>query len=156
MYMYSDNNEKDDIILHDCRADGISLEGKILRLRFSDGFFIGENNKQNPYGKILGTDEAEIRFDLFYKNPEVSVTAHVFTEENDKTIREDLSLNELMEMIGSGAELEFLSSYRCYKEYLFKCRLWFREEPYDKECELIISADSITYCWNRICEDKEW
>lgn len=153
MYKYSDKNENNDISLHDCRANHIELNGKILSFIFNDGIYIGENNKQNPYGKLSYTDKAEVRFDLTYKNPDDNITIYVFTEKDEKTIRETIGLHDLIDKINSGMELEFLNCYNGNGSVLFKCWLWFKEEPYHKECVLIISADEITYYWNHMYEE---
>lgn len=156
MYKFSDNNENDDIILHDCRATHISSDGNILTFEFEDGFWIGENNKQNPYGKILCTDKAEVKFTLPDEDILSNVTVYIFTEENSKTIREEWEFEEFIRKINNGMELEFLYPYKGYDSIIYKCWLWFDEEPYHKSCELIIYENEITYHWNNICENKTW
>ena len=109
-----------------------------------------ENNKHNPYKKLSYTDKAEVRFDLTYKNSDDNITIYVFTEEDEKTIREEIGLHDLIDKLNSGMELEFLNCYNGNDSVLFKCWLWFEEEPYHKECVLIISADDITYYWDQM------
>lgn len=153
MYKYFDKNENDDISLHDCRATSILFSRKKLTFTFPDGFWVGETNNQNPYGKALCTDESVVEFKLLHED----ITIYIFTEEKDKTIREEWELKEFADRINKRTwELEFLYSYKGYHSIIFECMIWFDEAPYSKECVLIISTDDITYGWNDICENKTW
>ena len=47
MYKYSDNNENNDIILHDCRADKLLIGEKSISFVFGEGFYVSEKNRNN-------------------------------------------------------------------------------------------------------------
>ena len=72
------------------------------------------------------------------------------TEEENKSVREEISLAEFADMMNNGAELEFINLYKGDSAYLFDCWIWFKNEPYHKECEIIISAYELTYYWNEL------
>ena len=44
MYNYSDNNENNDIFLHDCRATKIAFHDNMLSYIFKEGFWEREIN----------------------------------------------------------------------------------------------------------------
>lgn len=152
MYNYSDNNEKDDISLHDCRATKIVLQDNILSFIFKDGFWVSGNHRNNLSKKSSYTDESEVKFKLLDEDIESNITIYVFTDTNEenKTIRESIPLEIFAEDINGGMELEFLYSYKGYQSFVFECWLWFDDEPYHKECVIIISADEVTYSWNTL------
>lgn len=148
MYKFVDNQDEH-ISLHDCRANGISLGDGVLSFVFDNGFWIGADHTLNPHGEPMYTDKSEVRFHLLYNDINNDITIYIFTNEGEKTFREELSLDEFVKMINSGsAEIEFLYEYKGYRDVIFECWLWFEEEPYHKECVLIISTDDIKYCWN--------
>lgn len=143
MYKYADNNENYNIILHDSRTTQISLNDNILSFIFKDGFSVKRNNK------LYYTDKSEVQFKLTFK-PEASVTIYAFIWNIDKMIREDISLKDFIDRINSGMEFEFLDCYHNDREFLFKGYLWHDASA---ECEIIISADKVTYYWNDIFTD---
>lgn len=152
MYKYSDNNEKGDISLHDCRATKIEKNNDSLLFVFKEGFWVSECNRNNYNKKLSYTDESEVKFKMLDEDIESGITIYVFTDidEENKTIRESIPFNIFVEQINSGMELEFLYEYKCYRSFIFECWLWFDEEPYYKECMIIIFADEITYSWNTL------
>jgi len=156
MYQYSDRNEKDDISLHDCRATKIALKDGILTFVFKEGFWVLEGNRNNFHKKLSYTDEAEVRFRTLYEDMESNITIYVFTDtkEENKAIRESVPFDRFMEQINGGMELEFLYSYKGYQSFIFECWLWFDEEPYHKECVVIVSADQVTYHWNMLYAEE--
>lgn len=62
MYKFIEKSENSNISLHDCRATRASYEEEYLKFVFKDGFWVGEKNSKNPYGKIVSTDQAEVEF----------------------------------------------------------------------------------------------
>lgn len=152
MYKYSDSNENDDISLHDCRATKIAINDGILSFVFKEGFYILERNRNNFNKKLSYTDESEVKFKILYKDIESNITIYIFTDtkEKNKAIRERIPFDTFANQINNGMELEFLYSYKGYQSSVFECWLWFDEEPYHKECVMIISADEITYSWNTL------
>lgn len=149
MYKYIDNVD-DNISLHDCRASHISVNDGAVSFVFDNGFLVGANHKLNPYEEPMYTDKSDIRFYLLSKDTKNDIMIYIFTNESGRTFREECSLEDFMSMINSGsAELEFLYSYKGYQSVVFECWLWFDEEPYHKECVLIISEDKAACYWNK-------
>ena len=62
MWKYSEINAYPNIILHDCRIVKAWIENRDIVIEFDNGFWILEDNKQNPFGKTLRTGKSEIRF----------------------------------------------------------------------------------------------
>jgi len=158
MYKYSDRNEKDDISLHDCRATKIVINDGILSFVFKGGFWVSERNRNNFNKKLSYTDESEVKFKTLYRNMASNIIIYVFTDtkEENKTIRELIPFDTFAEQINGGMELEFLYSYKGYQSFVFECWLWFDEEPYHKECVMIISANEITYNWNTLYAEESY
>ena len=149
MYKYSDNNENNDIILHDCRADKLLIGEKSISFVFGGGFYVSEKNRNNYNKKLSYTDKSEVIFKTLY-HTDADVTVYIFseTDKEDTAIRKSISAKQLAEMVNSGMELEFLYSYKGYQSYIFECWLWSDTEPFHKECVIIISADDVLYNWN--------
>ena len=149
MYKYSDNNENNDIILHDCRADKLLIGEKSISFVFGEGFYVSEKNRNNYNKKLSYTDKSEVIFKTLY-HTDADVTVYIFseTDKEDTAIRKSISAKQLAEMVNSGMKLEFLYSYKGYQSYIFECWLWSDTEPFHKECVIIISADDVLYNWN--------
>ena len=149
MYKYSDNNENNDIILHDCRADKLLIGEKSISFVFGGGFYVSEKNRNNYNKKLSYTDKSEVIFKTLY-HTDTDVTVYIFSEmdKEDTAIRKSISAKQLAEVVNSGMELEFLYSYKGYQSYIFECWLWSDTEPFHKECVIIISADDVLYNWN--------
>lgn len=152
MYKYSDNKN---IILHDCRATKILFFNNTLSFVFNKGFFVSESSKYNGLKKTAYTDESEVRFNLSGKKAEANITVYIYSDVDNKSIREEIPFYKFAEDINSGTELEFLYSYIGDNSFIFKCWIWFDTEPYHKECELTIFADEVTYFWNNLFADDE-
>lgn len=152
MYNYSDNNENNDIFLHDCRATKIESHDNMLSFIFKEGFWVSENNINNFHKKLSYTDESEVKFRIL--NEDITIYIFTNTNEENKAIRESVPLDIFAEKINGGMELEFLYSYKGYQSFIFECWLWFNNEPYHKECVIIISADQVTYNWNTLFTDN--
>ena len=153
MYQHSDSIN---ISLHDCRATKILYSDNMLSFVFKDGFEVSEHNKYNNYNKTAYTDESEVKFKLLSKKVEANITIYTFSETDNKniSIREEIPFTQFADSINNGMELEFLYSYSGYNSFIYECWLWFNEEPYHKECVLIISADDVKYFWNNIFVDE--
>ena len=149
MYKYCDNNENNDIILHDCRADKLLIGEKSISFVFGGGFYVSEKNRNNYNKKLSYTDKSEVIFKTLY-HTDTDVTVYIFseTDKEDTAIRKSISAKQLAEVVNSGMELEFLYSYKGYQSYIFECWLWSDTEPFHKECVIIISADDVLYNWN--------
>lgn len=152
MYQYSDHNEHNDISLHDCRAAKLIIGQNTVTFVFETGIYVLESNSQNYNNQLSYTEEAEVVFRTKHRDIRNAVTVYLFTEtaDSDRAIRESVSPAALAEMLGSGMELEFLYAYQGYQSWLFTCWLWSDAEPYHRECEIIISAEEVTYYWNAL------
>lgn len=157
MYKYSDDFDSG-FSLHDCRATEITLDTGSISFVIPNGICVLASNANNPTGKHCYTDRAEITFsDPCFLDIGGSCTVYLYSCTDDKNtdIREEIPAQKLAEMLRNGAELEFLYTFVGFRSYLFKCWLWFHEEPYHKECELIISAEETLCCWNELHEEDQ-
>ena len=96
MYRYSDNNENNDISLHDCRANKILIGEKSISFIFRDGFYVTDKNSNN-YNKTLSyTDKSEVIFKMPY-HVDTDMTVYIFskTDKEDTAIRKEISANQL-------------------------------------------------------------
>lgn len=143
------------ISLHDCRAEKATFEKGILTFYFpEDGFWIGPDHEENSTGEAVRTDAFEVRFHLLGESEEES-QCYVFDLKSErKAVRKQWTISELVSALNSGKhQLEFLYRYAGgYKELVFSCWLWDNKKPYDRECQLWLSVQDVTYCWNEIAE----
>lgn len=152
MYKFIEKSENNYISLHDCRATRVAYEGEYLSFVFKDGFWVGEKNSQNPYGKIVSTDQAEVEFHILDED----VTVYVFTEKKNHTIRKEWTIQDLMKKINNGTcQLEFLYQYKGYQSVIYECELWSKQKPYHKECVLMFRTDENVYKWNEFLAERE-
>ena len=85
------------------------------------------------------------------------ITVYVFYRKRNKAIRKEWSADKLLKRINSGKySLEFLYQYRDFNSRILKCMLVKGKKRYFRECEIIIATDKVTYCWNKLCEDRKW
>ena len=147
MFRYADDNTSDNISLHDCRATAAAVSEGLLTLTFDEGFYVRDSE-----GRSFYTDKSEVSFRTVGKNTEQHVVVYIFTDtgEENKSVREEISLSKLADMINGGMELEFISAYKGYLSYAFECWLWTHGEPHHRECVLIITADGAEYKWNEL------
>ena len=152
MYKYTDSLDSG-IGLHDCRAKKLTLGDGSMTFVFDEGIYVLPENPDNPTGEVCYTDRAEITFcNTLFKAPEDGCTVYLFSDTDDeaRSVREEISAQKLADMLDEGMELEFLYTYKRYRSYIFRCWLWFDKEPYHRECELIIAAEE-TFCrWNEL------
>lgn len=139
IYNFSSENKDGTICLHDCRATEIFAHEKRLSFYFNKGFYVNGSY----------SDRSELRFELD-DNAEYDVGVYIFTKENNKTVREEMTVFRLAELVNSGMELEFISEYTGYNTVLYECWLWFDKEPYHMECTLKIYKKSMSYHWNEL------
>lgn len=157
MYCYSDVTG---VSLHDSRATEINISGNTVSFVFRDGFTVLPDSPHNPFEGTAYTGCSEARFRLSGKSADRNITVYLFseTEKENVTIREEIPFHELADRINSGSsKLEFITSYRAYDGfdlYAFVCRLWSDEEPYNRECEVIIAAGEIEYFWNEMFPEE--
>ena len=66
-------------------------------------------------------------------------------------------VTDFLKLINDGKhELEFLYEYHNSISALFKCWIWKKNYGMEAECQLELTAKSIEYCWNEICQKREW
>ena len=150
MYQHCD---KDDTVisLHDCRAEKVSFENGDLTFYFPDGFWVLPSNEENHTEDCIKTDASEASFHLMLDEDDVSI--YVYTQKkHGKAIRRKWEVSKLIKEINSGKyQLEFLYRYvGGYKELVFYCEICQKKKPYRRECQLWLSVQDVTYCWNEM------
>lgn len=156
--MYKNYDLSDEhISLHDCRATKMKWVDGVLTFYFEDGFWICPGHESISLEQAVCTDASEVRFHLLNQE-ESDITIYIFTErKNGKIMREEWELGKFVDAINNGSfEVEFLYQYKGYQTQIFECCLCLDKKPYHKECELKISTNQVTYCWNRLCEEHTW
>ncbi len=141
------------ISLHDCKAEKATFEKGILTFYFpEDGFWICSDHEENSTGEAVRTDASEVRFHLLYETEEES-QCYVFDKKSErKSVRKEWTISELVSAINSGKyQLEFLYRYAGgYKGLVFYCEICQKKKPYRRECQLWLSVQDVTYCWNEM------
>lgn len=155
--MYKHYDKADAAIsLHDSGAEKATFENGILTFHFpQDGFWVLPDHEKNTIGEPVRTDASEVRFHLLSEDAEEDFHCYVFHEKSErKSVRKEWTLSELVSAINSREyRLEFLYRYEGgYKELIFSCELWGEKKPYHRECQLWLSVQDVTYCWNEIAE----
>ena len=155
MYKHCDISDEY-ISLHDCHATKVTYENGVLTFVFQEGIWVVQGHPSNTTDKTLRTDVAEVEFYL-ENGDECDITLYVFEEQSKKTVREEWELTKLIECINNEKyTLEFLYQYKGYHSMIIECWLWSDKKPYHRECELKLSLKGVKYCWNDLCEEKEW
>jgi hypothetical protein len=153
-------NAYPNIILHDCIIEKVMIENEIITFEFDDsGFWIGADNPQNPYQKILRTDKAEVKFtdcDLDFSSVRVFKQKR-FIRKTIFTTANNISLYDFASLINSGKyRFEFVDEYYASRSAMFGGYLRTERKPYHVECQLEMRYTDMIYSWNRICEDRPW
>lgn len=74
--------------------------------------------------------------------------------ENGKIIREDWEPEKFINTVNTRVfQVEFITQYKSYQSFLFKCWIWFDKVPYHSECEIIINCENMVYNWNQLRYD---
>lgn len=150
---YDSAGKEGSVGFHDCKATRISLEDGVLTFYFQDGFDVVK--EIGDLKKVYYTGESRLEFPLLYPD-EIDVLIYIFTNDNGKTIREECELGDFMKLINEKKySLEFLYEYVGYMAFRFNCMLWFDEKPYNKECELVISAKKAFCRWDDMYEAED-
>lgn len=141
------------ISLHDCKAEKATFEKGILTFYFpEDGFWICSDHEENSTGEAVRTNASEVRFHLLYETEDES-QCYVFDKKSErKSVRKEWTISELVSAINSGKyQLEFLYRYAGgYKGLVFYCEICQKKKPYRRECQLWLSVQDVTYCWNEM------
>ncbi len=141
------------ISLHDCKAEKATFEKGILTFYFpEDGFWICSDHEENSTGEAVRTDASEVRFHLLYETEDES-QCYVFDKKSErKSVRKEWTISKLVSAINGGKyQLEFLYRYAGgYKGLVFYCEICQKKKPYRRECQLWLSVQDVTYCWNEM------
>ena len=155
MYKHQDKDGAA-ISLHDCRAERSSFENGVLTFYFpKDGFWVLSDHTANSTVEPVRTDASEVRFQLLYEDAEDDFDCYVFDKKSErKSVRKRWTVSELVSALNSGKyQLEFLYRYvGGYKELVFYCEICQKKKPYRRECQLWLSVQDVTYCWNEFAE----
>lgn len=155
MYKYCDSCDQH-ISLHDCHATHVSYENGVVTFAFSDGIWITKEHPNNALGKTVRSDKAEVKYCLD-SGCQDDITLYVFERRLGRTVQKEWPLSKLMEYVNNKKyTLEFLYRYKGDHAIIIECWLWSGKKPYHRECELKIWLKDVTYCWNELCEEKEW
>lgn len=160
MWKYTEIDAYDSISLHDCRTDDIKIDGNDLVVNFPDGFWITPVSKHIDHDRPLKTGPSQLRFrglgtDSVIDSVDLYKTTYLF----QKPIlcrRIQPEVADFLKLINDGThELEFLYEFHSSVSALYKCCVWKKNCGMEAECQLELTAKSIEYRWNEICEDRE-
>ena len=156
MYQHQEINNPY-ISLHDCRAGKMNYEKGTLSFLFADGFWVLPDHPENQSEDLVRTNSSQVDFRMIDEEIEV-VQIYVFKENRSgKVIREEWELENFIHAVNDGSfEVEFITKYDGYQSFLFQCWVWFDCEPYHYECEIILRAENITYCWDSLNDKRVW
>ena len=120
MYKYSDLDDSY-ISLHDCHAEKMKLEDGILSFIFPDGFWVTAHHSLNHSDRIVRTDSSQVDFQIIDEEID-GIEIYVFKQSRKKVIRDDWEPANFMNAVNAGDfRVEFITQYKSYKSYLFKC-----------------------------------
>lgn len=156
MYKYCELNDSY-IILHDCHAEKMIFDNGTLSFVFPDGFWVTNSHPQNESDNIVCTTSSQADFQIIHGDI-YGIEISVFREnKNGEIIREDWEPAKFINAVNTGAfNIEFITQYKSYQSLLFKCWVWFDEEPYHSECEIILNCENVSYLWNQLRYDYIW
>lgn len=156
MYKYCDSDNSY-ISLHDCHAEKMSIDKGILSFIFPDGFWITEQHCQNNSNAAVRTNSSQVDFQII--DEEIGgIEIYVFKKAaKGKIIREEWEPINFINAVNSGDfSIEFITQYKSYQSYLFKCWIWFEKAPYHSECEIILYSEKSVYQWDELRYDCRW
>lgn len=151
MYKHCETNDEH-ISLHDCHATNATYEKGVLTFCFDDGIWISSNT----LNKTVRTDKACVKFYL-ETGEECDVSIYVVEQKLKRFIRKELQISKLLDSINNiNYTLEFLYQYKGYNSMVIDCWLWSDKKPFHRECQIKLRVEKVEYCWNNLCEDREW
>lgn len=160
MWKYNIKNDHSNISLHDCRIEKVRIKDSDIIFEFDEnGFWVLSNNKFNPYGKVLRTGKAEIRFtncDFDFSRISMYKEFHLFRKPI-LTTRTKLSFKDFSRQINSGRlKFEVIDELYSFNQVLFDGCFWLNKKPYYRESQIQILFKDMLYSWNEINEDRTW
>ena len=156
MYEHCDLNDGC-ISLHDCHAEKMNFDNGVLSFIFPDGFWVTEQHPQNNSNDIVRTDSSQVDFQIIDEEID-GISIYIFRKNKvGKIIREEWEPVNFIKAVNAGDfRVEFITQYKSYQSFLFKCWVWFDKSPYHQECEIILHSESVAYRWNQLCYDRVW
>lgn len=144
------------ISLHDCCAEKINFDNGILSFIFPDGFWITHQHPLNNSDKIVLTDLSQVDFQIGKGIDQIEI--YIFQKTKNGTIIRDQwePMNFINAVNTEDFKLEFITQYKSYQSFLFKCWVWFDKEPYHSECEISFFSENVSYRWNELRYDCSW
>ncbi len=144
------------ISLHDCCAEKINFDNGILSFIFPDGFWITHQHSLNNSDKTVLTDLSQVDFQIGKGIDQIEI--YIFQKTKNGTIIRDKwePLNFINAVNTGDFKLEFITQYKSYQSFLFKCWVWFDKAPYHSECEISFSSENVSYRWNELRYDCSW
>ena len=158
MHIDPDEYHAHEITLHDCIADKISFENKILRFFLPDGFGVTPDHTANSSGKVLRTDASVVDFSIEDID---DIMVRVFTRHRflwfRKTTVEIWDMEQLISAVNNRkCAIEFITQYRAHHEQMWYCAIRSPKRPYYRDCQLYLPCTNATFYWNKLCLDREW
>lgn len=145
------------ISLHDCCAEKMSFDKGVLSFVFPDGFWITQQHFLNSSENPVRTSSSQVDFTIIDEEID-GIEIYVFRKKrNGMVIREDWEPVNFINAVNAGDfKIEFITQYKSYQSFLFKCWVWFNKEPYHSKCEIILHSGSVLYRWNDLRYDRCW
>lgn len=155
MYKHCDLDDSY-ISLHDCRAEKMKFQDGILSFGFPEGFWVTEKHSQNHSDTTVRTNSSQVDFQIIDEEID-GIEIYLFKKNRKKIVRDDWEPMNFINAVNAGDfQVEFITQYKGYQSYLFKCMIWFDVKPYHAECEIILRSENALYCWNELRYDRAW
>lgn len=150
MYKYYDS-DTGRYSLHDCLACQMAFSGGSLSFHFPDGFW----HLSSPGDPVVRTDAGQVIHHLLDEDLDCLQVFLFSKQSNGNAIREEWAPEQFISALNNGDfEIEFITTYTGFQSILYKCWVWLGREH--RECELILSTDQTTYCWNHMRPERVW
>ena len=159
MWNYTCEKGYPDITLHDCTVCKAQLKKGDLTLEFDDnGFWIGKNHSQNPFGQVLRTGKAQIKFTNI--DPDFS-SVHIhkkpFFGGKKSTVRKEVPLCDFIKKLNGGKwTFEVVDEYQKYRSVMYCGCVKKAKKPYFTDMQIEIFYENRQYFWDKIYEDRPW
>lgn len=156
MFKHCDTDDRY-ITLHDCHAEKMSFDNSILSFTFPDGFWVMDQHPHNKSDHTVRTGLTQVDFQIIDEEID-GITIYIFRKgKTGKAVREEWEPANFMSAVNSGNyRVEFITQYKSYQSFLFKCWVWFNHSPHHAECEIILHSENVAYRWNELCYDRIW
>lgn len=156
MYKHCDSDDCY-ISLHDCHAEKMVFDNGILSFIFPDGFWITQHHPLNRSDRTVRTNSSQADFQIMDEEID-GIEIYVFKKNrNGKIIRDDWEPMNFINAVNAGDfRVEFITQYKSYQSFLFKCWIWFDNAPYHSECEIVLHSENVSYRWNELRYDCSW